>query len=868
MFNVRDDLTDEIRINRKYAHLYLAEYTETSKGKSTPKINEKMLLTPDYLTRITSGFGGDTPIVLPPNCRYLERIAAGALAIIEEPPAFRTVTINMSFSGEVERLKTEGRLKEYGYKNDFAREKAPRKFMLAFPYVIFLLYINEYNELVTGRAFLRTARLTGLSDYLLKIPLLNISESQHVCFGSDGHGRQETLNASIERAINTFWSAEFNTDHTCNYRAYRNIAGVHAYMEWQALSKANPMFIYNVDWIRTSMNLGKTIEETKNQYKLKNKASIGYNNLSDIFHNPADTGKDVKPTKRSRKKFRLFYDVAEGTFLDDTFCIHVGDSFHIKNGKSLCRVNSFVSFLDSGDIKYIRIERDDGRLIMHKNTKKFSAYLLTEAKKLRFEEKGILKNGVEIREGNILLMKNSLGKDVYRKVSYIRKSPEGFHEARFGDGFYILENTEAELFNIEAPKYDGILLEKDKQYVYITNFQGAPMHPGAVVTYDQIDVNSTGVLSISMLHSDAPKMKSRPYHLKLNSTKNSGTLFNIDEVKPLPPLFRIGRKLFMLRKSSSKESNGKVFGTPSGIVYDTFASLDRPKVPDIQNYMLGKDKFHVKSFDMDIEFNIGDKVVVSDWKVPSNMLSVKMIQGFKFDESIGDITFILADKEGKLYQERYVDGQNGVIYVGRIRKITNKLGKLTAGTKIQAKEANILHFPMKDINIIIGFITDTDGPDPLVLCSNCCTLWYSDVVEKFQKTTMKAKKWKQLKHVPIDIAKIKFQPGDVLQGKSGGSYVSQMGWLVFKPHNATNLRILDFKYYSSHPDYYILDRYVAANSRLDCIPNPRIGPKIQGEMGFIAAFPNLHGYSFTCERSTFKFINDERSIINVQSSPE
>ncbi|MCK5607309.1 hypothetical protein KAR91_35830, partial [Candidatus Pacearchaeota archaeon] len=642
-------------------------------------------------------------------------------------------------------------------------------------------------------------------------------------------------------------------------------AGVHSYMEWQALSQSNPMFIYNVDWIRMHVNLGQAIDDMKKYYRLTNKNEIGYHNLSDVFRKPADTGKEGKPTRRSRQKFKLFYDVAEGTFLDDTFCIHVGDSFHIKNGKSLCHINSLISFMDSGEVKYIRVERDDGRLIIYKNTKKFANYLLQEAKKVRFEEKGILKNGVEIKENDILIMKTASGKEMYRKVSYIRKAQEGFHEARFGDGFYILENTEAELFSMSAPKCNGILLEKDQQYVYITNAHSVPMHPGSIVKYEQVDVNSVGQLTVSMKHIDS-KIRNRPFQLKLDSSTQNRNLFHIDEVKSLPPFFRIGRKMLVLRGSNSKlSSRYKVFGSPYGVIYEGHGAIDRPNALEIKKYMLGDDKFRVQSFDMDIEFAIGEKVVVSDWVKPFNMLTVKIIQGFKFDETNGDITFILADKEGKLHQEQYVDGQHGIIYVGRIRKIVNKFGKLEAGTKIKAKEANIPHFPMKDTNIIIGFITDTGGPDPLVLCSNCCTLWYNDVMEKFQKTTMKAKKWAQLKHAPIDIAKIKFQSGDIIRGKSTSSYSNRMGWLVFKAGGSNSLRMLDFKYYSSHLDSYLLDRYVVSNSRLDCIANPRVGPKAQTEMGSAAAWSNLHGYSFTCERSPFKFINDERSMIHVQS---
>jgi len=264
---------------------------------------------------------------------------------------------------------------------------------------------------------------------------------------------------------------------------------------------------------------------------------------------------------------------------------------------------------------------------------------------------------------------------------------------------------------------------------------------------------------------------------------------------------------------------------------------------------------------MDIEFSIGDKVVIADWENPINMLSVKVIQGFKFVEGVGDVAVITADKHGNLHQTPFIDIQNGAVYVGRIRKIVNEFGKLKAGTKITSKIAGIPHFPKKDTNIIIGFITDTDGTEPLVLCSNCCTLWYSDVVENFSKITMKAKKWATTPHAAIDVSKIKYQPGDIIVG--GSEYRNVMGWMVFRLSGTKVLKILDFNYYTQYPDYYTLDRYVAANSRLDCIPNPRFTAKDVAELKLEAAWPNFHGRFYKCDSSRFKFLSDERSMINV-----
>ena len=166
-------------------------------------------------------------------------------------------------------MKESGKFKEYGYNKNYADNAGTKSFNLAYPYVIFILYLNQYNELCAGQAFLRIARLSGLSDYLLKIPMTNISDNQYICFGSKGGGS-----------------------------SYREIAGVSTYMEWQALSASNPMFIYNVEWIKIPMNLGQAIDEMKKHYKLASINNMEYQTLAQMFSTPLDSGKDEKPTKR------------------------------------------------------------------------------------------------------------------------------------------------------------------------------------------------------------------------------------------------------------------------------------------------------------------------------------------------------------------------------------------------------------------------------------------------------------------------------------------------------------------------------------------------------------------------------------------
>jgi hypothetical protein len=859
----KEALINEIRINSKYTNLYSSEYDSSLDNESTPIIKKRSLLTQDYLRRITSNVGQETSI-LPANCRYIERLNDGNIVIIEEPPAYRTLRFTMDFYYEYKKLFELGKIDEYGYdKNEWSKkDRTTKSFNLALPYVIFVLYLNEENRLSAGQIYFRIARMIGLSDYLLKAPFPNIAENQLICFGSNG-GMHPTLNGGVEAAINNFWAAEFNTDYTYNYRAYQNVAGVSTYMEWHALSQMDPMFIYNVQWIKIPMNVGQAVDEMKRQFSLSSPTNMRYQTLTQMFSRPMDTGKDIALSKRSRRKHRLYFDVAEGMFLDERFYTHVGDPILIKNGKEKCYINSLISFIDSGDIKYVRVEREDGRLILYKLTKPFRKYLLDRVKELRYETEAKLKNGVIIKDDDIVQIKTMGGNVIYKKVSCIRKMQDGTHEAQFGDGFYILEHTEAEVFDIGKPKFKDVVLEKDKKYLYLSH-NNVPFSAGACVEYSTVNTDHRGNLNIELLDIDKNR-RHDPINISLGKPPSNVELVNFDSVKPLPGVFRVGRSLLSLHYE--KPINGKAYGTPYGVIYErTYGRPSKPTTDDIKQYLMGENKFHIQSFDMDVEFSIGDKVVVADWENPINMLSVKIIQGFKFSEDSGDIHFILADKHGDLHQVRYVDGINGTVFVGRIRKITNVYKGIKSGTKIKAKEAGIPYFPKKDTNIIIGFITDTDGPEPLVLCSNCCTLWFNDVNEKFSKLSMKSKKWASIPHAPIDISKIKYQSGDIIMGT--GDYRTRRGWLIFNITDQKAPKAIDLNYYISYPDYYTIDKYMMANSRLDCIPNPRFTGKDKSEGTMKPGWPNLHGHFFTCNSSRFYFMEDERSMIDVQSSPE
>jgi len=874
-------LEDEIRINPYYTQLVQSEFpTGSAKDDSIAKIRKHVIPTDKYLEKISKGFGSIG--VLPPNCRYIEPLDNGHLVVIEEPPAYRTIKVQYNMRREIDILRNEGKLDEYGLTKEEIEmysngKNMPYHFTLAFPYTIFILMFDRYSTLMGGQSYLRNARLAGLSDYLLKIPMMNISSEQSICFGDDRNGeRHRSLNAAIEHTIMVFWSAEFNADYIYNYSAYKNVAGVNTYIGWQALSRIDPMFIYNVDWIKMDLNLHETIERMKEHWNNRSKTGIQYRELSQSFTQPVDTGREEKPTEHARKTQPLFYDIAQGIYLTDTFYIHVGDP--VVWGKKIAHVSSFIGFYDSDQIRYVQLEIE-GKLINVKYNKKVRELLHKGAYQLRFQEKGVLKNGIEIKKDDIIVIKDHKNRDLYKKVCFIRKARDGITEARLGNSFYILENIEGNVLNINKPEYNGIKLNKETNYLLLKSISGGVVHRGCKVQYKGVNVKNTGSLILEFESKDEV-YGIQNHTLDMDNQRDVvyQSLYEMKDVKPMPEIFRVGRKLLCFRFNDELRP-GCAWGIPEGIVYNSnfyqrttgSYSTSYPKIQEIIKYLLSEDRtvFHVESFDLDITFKVGDKVVYADWNNPINMLIPRTITAFKTESDTGDLYFVLEDKEGHLTQVKYISGQTSRgrspwINVGMIRKITNKYGRVTAGTKIIANEGYIPHFPKKDVNIIIGFITDTGGDDPLVLCSNCCTLWYSDMMKKFRRITMKSKKWAQLPHSSVDITKIKPQPGDIINGTT--DYKQRGGWLVAKSINYRTPRIWSMNSYTGSPDSYALDNYVKNHISLQCIPNPRFSPTEQNKMESVPAWPNFHGLFIESKISPYRFLKDERSLMHVSNS--
>jgi hypothetical protein len=863
-------LEEEIRITETFTD-YIQKISENDRElegeviESKPVIRSSLMTTSKYMQKIDTFLGGANNVgIMPPNCRYMETIQDHKMIVIEEPPAYRTIKVDALFEDDVHSLGSEKLAK---YNIDASKyitgEGRPYSFTLALPYVIFIMLLNPKNDLLGAQMYLRTSRLLGLADYLYTIPFMNISHSQYICFG---HNTPVgfSVNSTVETILDKFWSSTFNTDYTCNYNAYKGIPYVSTYIEWQAMTKINPLFIYQVEWVNSKNTLFDVMKVMKSNYNITPKRNIKYQMLRDIFDKPTKMGDGTEDGD-------IFYDVAQGKMMgkdDNVISVNVGDSFMW--GSDLVYVESFIGY--PSRITKVRLKFEKRDSIDVKLTNRIENYIASAVKKVRYESRGTMRNGTVIKEGDIVVIELH-GQKLYKKVGLIRRNFDGLIEAKLGRDFYVLENVDGVVFDIEKDiKYNNIPLVVGKDYI-ISEIEKIPIDLTAQYAkfngFGVDDRHNTITLAFHSNHGDDYNISMNMETLQPRISKTK--VYDPLNCTPLPSVFRFGRELVVLkRRDDDRESF--FLKTKDAILSDYCINsyVDDSETPFktvIDNVLINdKTTFRVESYDLDIEFSIGDKIVVSNWDSPENMLIPKIILGFKVDEDRRTIEFIVQTNDGKTMAIPYVEYHTTskrkvpVIYVGRIRKIVNKYGSLSAGTKIKAKVAQIPYFPKKDTNIIIGFLTDTGVDEPLVLCSNCCTLWYNDVLTKFDLISMKSKKWKKLDHVGINISSIKMQPGDIV---TSTDYHSERSYLITKRNMSSGLTYMYLNEYTRRPYLNTFDNYIQRRSKFDCILSPRMSLTEVNTSNRFKGLYNLHGAYRVSSESYLTFVDNERIRLNV-----
>jgi hypothetical protein len=177
-----------------------------------------------------------------------------------------------------------------------------------------------------------------------------------------------------------------------------------------------------------------------------------------------------------------------------------------------------------------------------------------------------------------------------------------------------------------------------------------------------------------------------------------------------------------------------------------------------------KQELLIQSYDFDIKFSVGDKVVIPDWSKPETVTEIRTITGFELAANAECIYIVSVSNHGGVSKTNYLSFRSvPKINVGSVRKISDEFNGIKAGFKMIAKVRGIQNFMKKDCHEVVGFLTDTGNGIPLMLCSNLCTIWcIQDHLEKFDFFEPSSSKFKRLQTSPLSLTPINFQPGDLI----------------------------------------------------------------------------------------------------------
>lgn len=901
-------MINNISINRYVARLYASEYKYSSAAgngeegeplinrriitfdRLKENLNNRILNTQNDVEKKRSGVDFS---LLPMNCRMEYKLSdTYTVYVLETPPEIRTIKVTADQHGSISQLKSSGEWDEFGYTGMDEPEKeyskAPWVFNLAFPYCVYFIVMRPGNEskFSAFSIFFRNMPMRGLGDVLYKAPLYNIPNGQWACLGMGTPTDKDSL-IMLEKLMQHFWSSEYNNDYLDNVNKYKHTPIANNYFKWQYISKTNPMEIFNIDWIphKTVKAYMETLREEFGRRDRRDRDPRLFYSLDDftqIFRE-----EHIEPIRKERK------DPEEPNFLVDGVSnylkmgmhyLYCEDSFKIRNKRYFV-----ISFMSDDqytyEITHLKVFDENQKEKTIRLTSKIIDLICESLEKDNFVFSTTI-DGVEVKKGDVIKIVTVGGATKYRKIMHMRYNLDGKLEARLGGDNYIVDKLKIiEILNLDVPKINGELIDKTKEYI-VTKGQRF-FHKGMLnnyyhAIYTDTDVSENGKLShgFEVTRGDARGMDIRIPLESDDSTNQPMTASDPEKLRRMSRLYRQGVRLACY---TDREGNPMdVYAGPND--YTLVPENARRSVPDVDiilNHLMFNDNstLAIEGVDGDMCFSVGDRVITPNWSNPVEMLKYKTIKGFATEASdqYNYLNVVLENKDGSIeskklvtrYSSSYSSSRNW-IDTGAIYRVTNMYGGLRAGMKIKAKQARIANFPMKDVNIIIGILYDI-GPEtsPLVLCSNGCTLWYDDIIEKFDITQFEDAAWKKMEHAPLDITKIRPQAGDF--------YVSTFDrnspFFICHERGSNGLKFISYQNFSESRDYGTDFRTFNADMRRRAIPYGILGPRyMQSHLmdmprvrGFINPFLQIKENT----RSVFYFpINEERVFNYVQRLPE
>ena len=531
--------------------------------------------------------------------------------------------------------------------------------------------------------------------------------------------------------------------------------------------------------------------------------------------------------------------------------VSIGDI--INYDKSDYYINDIIIDSNTGFPAYFSLEDKEGKLktieISKVNQSQFEIkYPVIECLQLA--------DGNEVKIGDAVVLQYPFKK--VRTIEKIRMGRDGNPEVLLkGDtDYYLLDKIGATKLGDIIPQLSGIKLNKDDAYILYRKTDDVFKY-FANVKYDSYEISTEGYIILKFnetnMQAGQSARKWRIYDSSVEHHQDEWQLHLKSDVKLLENrTFRILNKLY-------QNKNKDIYLVKDAVIFDErkYAGV----VPSYNHEEAINDiltekgtRLFIPSYDVDIDFSVGDTVIVADWDNLYCMVTPRVIHAFIYENQCLFVLTIDPDT-GAMRKDKYIDFKNNIVYVGSIRKIDLNVKNLENGTLIVAQEAWIQNFPKKDVNKIIGVITDTITHPPLVLCSNGLTIW-ADELNQFKLIKKGARGYKSLfeKIVPVVNPKdLKDQLGDLYIHTDSGNKVDT---ILFSKTTPQDYGHKAYTYLISIS--YILTRndYNARNSlNLNATPEafekfkvkrygiirPRYSERRKAAESMINAYPNLLG---------------------------
>jgi hypothetical protein len=760
--------------------------------------------------------------LLPRNVRYYISSNRGTIVVLEEEPCIRSINVQSSFESEIENLRITGRLEEFGYTDFLKDDGQPYRFTLSFPYIVYIIQILPYpkSPSVKVSVFYRNAPLISLQDSLFKCNLLNVDSRNVCCMGSDFEiPKLADLNTKINIILDSFWNSTFNREIRDCYNSYEQNPHLSTFLHWQYYSSKDPMFIMSEELISADQTVASAIaafDEDGGNKKLVD----SYKSIVDILFDDHFAFNETSS----------LYSVDQMPLTKDGIMLDSGEEIILHNEKVF-----IIDFLrdDKAFVK-IRVETQKGDVIDVNVTPAVIKSLTSQLRDKKYVQSITVKDQ-EVKPGKIIKFSGSC-EEYTTVVRKILKDRDGEFLTKCGRDFYLLENIDFEVFDEDQIKVRGMKLEKGKKYIILgSRAEHLPFfyktETPTPKIYNGLDGTDDDGDPVCLLFGDSTLIEF--------DEVNNYLIFAEEDIER-PDVVRYGQRLL--------EGCSRIKG--SGLFARNIKSLTSQVINKLSNEIIARQELLIPSYDFDVKFSVGDRVVTPDWTRPETISQIRTITGFRSTTDLQSIDIITVGNQGQVPSAtKYLDFRNeSQVNVGSVRKISEEFGGIKAGFKMIPKSRGIQNFMKKDCYEVTGFITDTGNGIPLMLCSNLCTIWCTKQdLEKFDFFEPSSSKFKRLEVSQPALNSISFQPGDLIFSNRARTRCcdERVLMLLNKPGFGQTIPLLK----PSNTNVCKCYRDVLNPIFFYGIPSPRIkmDPKAfteSGEFDRVTPFPGFHNTIF------------------------